>query len=178
MQEGFEEFRKSVQRKGSNTTKMKVTNSFGVYDCYKAIRGNHWFDIGRPLKEGEFYSIIRGINKRLAENLANGETVTFPSRMGVLELRKYESGVQLVEGKLKITYPIDWNETIKLWYEDAEARKKKTLLRIENKFIYHIKYCKEDATYDNKAFYLFTLNEFIKRALKDNIKEGKIDTLW
>ena len=66
----------------------KVRGSFGIYDCYKAIRRHKWFDIGRPLKEKEFYSIIRGVNNLIAEEIANGETVTFPEKMGMLELRK------------------------------------------------------------------------------------------
>jgi hypothetical protein len=40
----------------------KVNNSLGVYDAYKWIRKNKWFNIGRPLKEHEFYSIIRKVN--------------------------------------------------------------------------------------------------------------------
>ena len=44
----------------------KITNSLGVYDAYKYIRKNKWLDIGRPLKEKEFYRIIREVNKLLA----------------------------------------------------------------------------------------------------------------
>ena len=44
----------------------KITNSIGVYDLYKLIRKNHWYDIGRPLKEHEFYAIIRKVNSLLA----------------------------------------------------------------------------------------------------------------
>ena len=47
-----------------------INKSWGVYDAYKWIRKNKWFDIGRPLKEDEFYKIIRGINIKLAERLS------------------------------------------------------------------------------------------------------------
>jgi hypothetical protein len=66
----------------------KITNSIGVYDLYKKVRKNHWYDIGRPLKEHEFYTIIRSINKLLAENIVNGQIVVSPEQMGKLELRK------------------------------------------------------------------------------------------
>lgn len=156
----------------------KITNSWGVYQAYKAIRKHGWFNIGRPLKEHEFYTIIRSINKRLAENIINGETVVFPEQMGSLELRKYPKGVSFVNGKLKNTYPIDWGSTNKLWAEDAEEKAKHTLIRYESPMVYHVRYCKENATYENKIFYQFRLHQKIRKRLKDNIINGKTDTLW
>ena len=156
----------------------KVRGSFGIYDCYKAIRRHKWFDIGRPLKEKEFYSIIRGVNNLIAEEIANGETVEFPEKMGKLELRKYQVGAYIKDGKLKVTYPIDWYATNKLWKEDEEARKNKTLLRHSNKWVYYVKYRNECANYENNTFYLFALNSFIKKKLSRNIKQNKVDTLY
>ena len=171
----YREFANEIRRhKGP----FKIRNSWGIYNAYKLLRKNKWYDIGRPLKEHEFYSIIREINDLLAENIVNGETVVFPHRMGKLELRKFECGANLVNGRLKITYPIDWEETVRLWFVDEEAKRNKTLLRKEEKYLYTVKYNKYAANYDNKSFYQFALNKFIKRALKHTIKEGKIDTLW
>ena len=157
--------------------KYKITNSVGVYDMYKAIRKDNWYNIGRPLKEHEFYYIIRSFNKLLAENIANGETVVFPEHMGKLELRKYPKGVSFINGKLKITYPIDWKSTNQLWAMDEEERQKHTLLRYETPVVYHVRYCKENATYENKTFYRFTLNQKIRKKLKENIINCKTDTL-
>ena len=160
------------------TRNYRITNSIGVYDIYKKVRKNHWYDIGRPLKEHEFYAIIRSINKLLAENIVNGETVVFPASMGKLELRKYPRGVSFVNGKLKNTYPIDWKSTNQLWAEDEEEYRKKTLLRYESPTVYHVRYCKEDATYENKIFYQFRLHQKVRKKLKENIVNGKTDTLW
>lgn len=156
----------------------KIRNSWGIYDIYKFIRKNHWYDIGRPLKEGEFYAIIRGVNKLLARNIAQGETVVFPENMGRLELRKAPRGVSFVNGKLRNSYPIDWASTKKLWQEDEEESRKKTLIRFEVPMYYSVKYCKGKALYNNKTFYQFMLNTFIRRELKENIVKGKADTLW
>ncbi len=175
--QSLEEFKTEVCKKRGDK-QFKVRNSFGIYDCYKLIRKNKWYDIGRPVSEHDFYAIVRGINNILADNIANGETVYFPHRMGKLELRKGKRGVKLVDQKLKVTYPINWEETLKLWYEDEEAKKNKILLRDENEYVYKVKYCKQDATYENKIFYYFTLNRFIKQALRDNIEQRKIDALW
>lgn len=158
----------------------KVTGSWGIYDAYKLCRKNHWFDIGRPVTEKEFYAIVRGVNRHIADNIANGETIRFPEGMGMLELTKFKCGARLVEGKLKVTYPVDWSETLKLWYNDEEARQNKTLLRNENPWAYQVKYrtLGKNADYENKVFYQFTLNSFIKKALSRNIKQGKIDTIY
>ena len=95
-----------------------VNGSLGVYSAYKFIRKNKWFNIGRPLTEKEFYSIIRTVNNYLAEELSNGKDINLPLKMGKLELRKKKARISIVDGKIKTNLPIDWSTTFKLWYED------------------------------------------------------------
>ena len=174
---GFEAFEnKTLNAKKSR--KFKVSGSIGVYDLYKLIRKNKWYNLGRPLKEGEFYSVIREVNTLLAKNIAEGISVHLPHKMGTLELRKAKKGASIVNGKLKITYPINWEETLKLWEEDEQAKKDKVLIRRNDKYVYKVYYNKYKATYNNKSFYQFVLNRFIKKALKENINQNLIDTLW
>ena len=94
-----EEFIKEVRRL-NDTRVHKVSGSIGVYDAYKWIRKNHWLDIERPLKEGEFYSIIRHINDYLAEELSKGTEIKLPHKMGTLEIRKRPTRVSIVNNKL------------------------------------------------------------------------------
>ena len=168
------EFKSNIQ-KLHDSRKHKVTNSLGVYDAYKWIRKDKWKEIGQPLTEHEFYSIIRGVNKLLAENLINGEDITLPCRMGRLELRKYEPKFKFKDNKLITNLPIDWNRTLKLWYEDEESHKKKTLVKMEEKELFKIYYNKSIANYNNKTFYQFNVNTELKKKLKSNIKEGNVD---
>ena len=176
MEQTFKEFKQQLVNKKDR--EFKVKNSWGMYDAYKLLRKNHWLDIGKPVSEKNFYAIVRGINKHLAENIAMGKDVKFPEFMGKLELKKQKRGVSIVKGKVKVTYPVNWNETLKLWYEDPEAMRNKVLLRNEEKYVYRVRYDVFDATYENKCFYQFVLNTFIRKALKDNIKSGKVDTAW
>lgn len=173
----LKEFKEKLQRTPSSKKRL-VTNSWGIRDAHKWIRKHGWYNIGKSISESDFYHIVRRVNRLLADNIAQGIPVVLPSHMGKLELRKREAGVSLINGVLKNTYPIDWNETLKLWYEDKESYEKKLLVRDEQPYIYYVKYAKSVAKYENKAFYQFVLNAFIKRALKENIKEGKIDTIY
>ena len=77
----MDEFRRQVL-KVEGPRVHKVNNSYGVYDAYKYIRKNKWLNIGRPLTEHEFYSIIRTVNNYLASSFIEGYTIKFPHRMG------------------------------------------------------------------------------------------------
>ena len=171
----YKDFKSAIQGL-QNTRTHKVTNSLGSYDAYKYIRKNKWFNIGKPLTEHEFYQIIRRINNYLAEELINGNDIIFPNRMGKLELRKRNS-LPVIDknGNLKVTYAIDWDSTLKLWYKDEEAFNNKTLVRLPERNIFRIKYNKNTANYNNKSFMEFQVNRNIKVRLKQKIKNNEID---
>ena len=171
----YKDFKLAIQGL-QNTRTHKVTNSLGSYDAYKYIRKNKWFNIGRHLTEHEFYQIIRRVNSYLAEELVNGNDITFPNRMGKLELRKRNS-LPIIDknGNLKVTYAIDWDSTLKLWYEDEEAFNNKTLVKIPERSIFRVKYNKDTANYNNKSFMEFQVNRDIKTRLKQKIKNNEID---
>ena len=170
----YEEFRSKILHL-KNTRKSKVNNSLGVYDAYKWIRKNRWLNIGRCLTEHEFYSIIRKVNNYLADSFLQGNDIKLPHRMGRIELRKYDVRVSFDGEKVKTNLPIDWDKTLKLWYEDEEAYKEKTLVKVEEKEIFKVYYNKQLAKYNNQVFYEFKVNRELKKALKKNIKDGKID---
>lgn len=170
----YEDFKKEVQNLSGHRVH-KVTNSLGVYDAYKWLRKRKWEDIGRCLTEHEFYSIIRRVNNYLRDSLLCGKEVTFPCKMGKLELRKVKTFVDLKNGKVITNYPIDWNKTLRLWYEDEEAYKNKTLIKMEEKEIFKIFYNKGLADYNNQIFFEFQVNRDIKRGLVKRIKDGSID---
>lgn len=153
----------------------KINKSLGVYDAYKWLRKRKWVDIGQRLSEHDFYNIIRNVNSMLASTLSKGEDVKLPHRMGVLELRKINTYINFKDGKLNTNLPIDWNRTLKLWCEDEEAYKSRTLIKMEEKEVFKIYYNKAKAAYTNKSFYQFNANRELKKSLKDNIKDGEID---
>lgn len=170
----MDEFRRTVLKLDGNRNH-KVNNSNGVYNAYKYIRKNKWFNIGRPLTEHEFYTIIRQVNNYLADELLQGNDILLPCRLGKIELRKYSASMSIKDGVLKTNLPIDWDRTLKLWSEDEEAYKERTLVKMEEKEIFKVFYNKRDANYENKSFYTFEVNRDLKRRLKQKIKSGEID---
>ena len=170
----MEDFRKKVL-KVNGPRKHKITNSYGVYDSYKHIRKNKWKEIGEPVTEHEFYSVIREVNNILASLLSYGQDISLPHSMGRLEVRKYEASIKFKDGKLVTNLPIDWDRTLKLWSEDEEAYKNRTLVKMEEKEIFKIYYNRGKATYINKGFFDFKANRDLKKKLKYNIKNRIVD---
>lgn len=170
----FLEFSKSI-KKVKNPRIHKVKNSYGVYDGFKYYRKTKPKEPKYVLTESQYFSIIRKVNKLMGESLLNGEDITLPYRLGRLEIRKYKASITIHGEKVKTNLPIDWDRTLKLWYEDKEAFKNKTLIKVEEKEIYKVYYNRNIAEYKNKSFYQFNINKDLKRKLKQTIKEGSLD---
>ena len=170
----MDEFRRKVL-KVDHSRNHKVKNSIGVYDIYKHIRKNKWYDIGQPITEHQFYTIIRQVNNVLADNLLKGNDIVFPNKMGRLEVRKFEPIIRFEDNKLTVRLPIDWDRTLKLWLEDEEAYKERTLVKMEEKEIFKVCYNKTRADFPNKGFYQLQINRDLKIALKKKIKLGNFD---
>lgn len=175
--ESLIEFKRRV-RKATEHRKHKIRNSLGVYDGYKYYRKNKPKGKEYILSESQYFSIIRQVNNILADEIAKGNEVKLPYRMGTIEVRKYEKSVKIdKDGKVVTNLPVDWDGTLKLWYEDEEAFKNRTLLRLDEQEIYKIVYNKVNANFNNRSFYEIVFNKDLRLKLKHNIKQGITDAL-
>lgn len=173
--EGLQEFKRRVRRITEHH-EHKVRNSWGVYDGYKYYRKNKPKEKKYVLTESQYFAITRRINNLMAEEIANGNDFKIPHRMGRIELRKFEAKIRIGEdGEVHDNLPVDWSKTLELWYEDKEAHKNKTLVKMEEKEIFTIFYNRNLATYKNQSFYEFKFNRDLKTMLKQKIKEGVVD---
>lgn len=178
MIEGLQEFKKRVRRASSHHVH-KIRNSWGIYDGYKYYRKNRPKSKEYVLSESQYFAITRQINNIIAENMTLGFSFKMPCRMGQLILKKYETKVTIDEqGNVHDNYPVDWDATLQLWYEDKESYDNKTLVKREEKEIYKFQYDKSSANYNNKSFYEFTINRDLRIKLKQRIKEGAVDTIY
>lgn len=173
--ETLQEFKRRV-RKITGHRVHKIRNSYGVYDGYKFYRKTKPKQRDYILTESQYFSIIRQVNKLLAEEILKGNAIKLPERMGEIELRKYNSFIKLDDqGKVKTNLPVDWESTMELWYNDRQSYNDKTLVRIEEPEIFKIIYNKELANYNNKVFYDFTFTKELRTRIKREIKSRKVD---
>ena len=115
------------------------------------------------------------MNNLLADALIHGHDIELPCRMGVIEVRKYDARISIENGKVKTNLPVDWDRTLKLWSEDEEAYKERTLIKMEEKEIFKVYYNRTKADYNNKSLYEFMVNRDLKKRLKQRIKSGNFD---
>lgn len=163
------DFKTSIKR--SNTKKEhKITASLGMREAFR-----YYTKKSKALSENEFRKVIRYINSILQESLASGEDINLPCKMGRLELRKFKTSVSFKDGKMITNLPIDWDETLNLWYEDKESFKEKRKVRMEVPEVFRVYYKKSTANYNNKSFFTFKVNRDLKQKLKTNIINKKVD---
>ena len=170
----FEDFRKSIL-KVNDKRHHKIRGSLGVRDAFKWCRMNKWDGANITVTEENFYAIIRTVNNLMAAELIEGHDVKFPQKMGQLEVRKFNTYVKFVDGKIKTNRGVDWKATLQLWYEDEEAKENKTLVKVEDKEIFTIFYNRLIANYPNKTFTQFKPNRELAIAIKKAGSEGRID---
>ena len=171
----FEEFRKEIL-KVSKPRKSYITGSLGVKQGYKYYQKTHPKGHKYVLCEGDYYKIIRGINELLIEELYKANTIKFPYRMGLLELREYTPKVQFKNGKIQNTYYLDWDATLKLWYEDESSRNNKTVVRKRGSSIYRLIYIKgSKAKYANKKFFEFRPCRSLRQKIKEEINNNNVN---
>ena len=163
-------------KKVNNKRHPKITHSWGVYDGYKYYRKIRPKDKSFVLKDVQYFAIIRTINKMFVDEFLKGLDIIFPEKMGSLRLVKNPAIFKYAkDNKIKTYMPIDWDATLKLWYEDAESYKNKTLVKKEEKEYFRIKYDKTRADYNNKSFYKLEPNRELKLRLKEKIRNKEID---
>ena len=158
-----------------DTRHHRLTKSLGVTEAYKWIRKHKWLNIPTPLKEAEFYTIMRLMLQHYAEEILQGGEMKLPYGLGTIELRKKPSILKLQDdGTILNHYPIDWGRTKKLWVEDASLKAKKFLVRCSNKEIFIINYNKRNSNFHNQKYISFLPNRTLKRELCKRIRNNHI----
>lgn len=176
MEEGFKDFLVKVKRaKGKKVFKIK--DSFKFRDFYSRFNKAKKRDGRKIIIPIEKYrDIISECNFLLGEELLRTGNIMFPCKMGRLTINKYRVYPELDENdNLIYKAPIDWNKTLKYWYECPEAEKKKILIRVEPGDVF--KLCYHRGYYVNKTVFTFSPMRTLKERLKVLIKEDKIDGL-
>ena len=170
-----EEYLKFLGQKcHASVPKIKIKGCYGSYDYYKYYRKNRPRGRKWALDDKTYYRIIRTINNKIIDCLIRDGYVDLPLQLGRLEFRTVEHQSTIKDNKLVTTRLVDWNETMRLWFVDEEAREKKIVLKDENPTINFVRYSKKDAKFHNQDYYEFRVMRPQLRRIKRANKEGKL----
>lgn len=171
----FEDFQKEIRRVDGHVG-YKPRRFQPTYRTRALIqRALHEMDKEKRMNIYICLKAITRINEELAKLLIAGNEVSFPNKMGTIDVRKHKTTVYFDDkGKLVNTHPINWDKTLKLWFSDSKAKANKTLIRTEQDYAYKIYYKKVDGKccYKNRTFTTFHPCRNLKKMLRDRIRQG------
>lgn len=159
----------------SKPRKHTATHSFGTFDFYNDYKKEAKKNSAEVIPYLLFSKIVFAINKGIALNLAIGNSVNLMCGLGILEVRKRDISPSIDEnGNLKLTSPVNWQATLDLWYEDDEARLDKTLVRIEDPYVYKISWNRSKSKFVNQSYFKLKRCRSLKLLIKEGINNKQI----
>ncbi len=171
----FKEFIKKVKNVSGNR-KHKICNSFGFNFFFGYYRKNKPLDKEFVLNGSTYSSIINEMNIGVADKLLENKSIKLPCSLGVLSVVKNQTDTWIdSDGNLKTTKKVDMASTLKLWYEDEDAMRNKTLVRFDNEYTFKIMLDKRRSKVKNKMYFHFAPNRDLKIKLKNNINNSNYD---
>lgn len=122
-----------------------------------------------------FRKIVRTMGQNLAKQIMDGYIVKLPLQMGHFVVIEKKPFVKFINGKVYHNHKVDWNGTIRLWEEDAEARRDKTVVYFNTDKLLFIRYYRRLAKFKNKYFFEVRATSAIKRNIHKYADENKIN---
>lgn len=169
---GFINFAKKI-RKVNEPREHKIKNSVTWNVHFKYYRKVKPRDKDFVITSQQYLAIIREMNFLMAAKLVEDKQLQLPCGLGTIRIHKNEcTNYMDYNGNFRSTKPIDRLSTLKLWYEDEEARNKKIMVRVDTDKTFSIKYNKNKANYKNKNYFQFQFGRTLKNMLRDKLKEN------
>lgn len=154
----------------------KITNSYRTVDGINRYRKVKPKGSEFVVDKGVYLRIIKEMNLLIADSLIENKRFRLPSGLGYLEISKIENSTYIdADGNLKTSKSVDVDTTYRLWYEDEEARAKKTLVRFDNEYTFKLRYPSNRRLYKNHQYFSINFNRALKLKLKDAINKGGYD---
>ena len=148
-------------------------NSWGVQDAYKHCMKNKLFKLEESVPIDVFRKIIRTVNLMLIDSFLEGQEIKFPCGMGFIIPFRRENKIQMKDGKVIDRYPINWDATLKLWFEDEDSRENKVTVKKINKERFFVKHVfPSKGKMKNKTALSFFVNRQFRDRVREKVKEG------
>jgi hypothetical protein len=143
------------------------------------IRSSYTFykkEIQTFIELKDFLIIANGYMKFLIQKVLEGEEVTMPARLGSLFIQGTKKSLKFTLKGIPMLPP-NWRKTKELWEKNPEAKQTKKIVYCLNEetdgVVYKLHWSKNRVPIENKLYYNFILTRANKRAIHQNIKQGK-----
>lgn len=148
--------RKGIPNKFSNTGVMPA--AYKEYSKHVAKKDR--------ITRTQFRDIVEACSSWIILQLLRGVEVSLPCNIGSLSVGRTKQCD-------KKDNKIDWFVTRKLWNEDEECRKKKTLVRFDEEYRYGILYLSNRSKLKHRKIHKFKSSRLLNRMLKKQIEKGR-----
>lgn len=130
----------------------------------------------KPVEISTFIPIANNYMLFLMDKVIAGEEVTLPARLGTLFIQGIKKKLSFNKDGVPMLPP-NWSETKKLWERNPEAKATRKVVYCLNEetngVVYKLHWSKNRVPIENKLYYNFILTRDNKRAIHNNIKQGK-----
>lgn len=155
-----------------------ATNSYDTKDFYRGYIKGLGKDSKYFVSERKYGEILRVTNDILTGKLLDGYQVVFPYNFGSMQIESFKESFKIVDGKIRTSMMVDWNETLKLWYEDEECRKNKTLVRKDRGGRYcTLRYHRSNGRLQHKKYLYFMPCRRLTNIINKKMEEEGLDVL-
>lgn len=143
-----------------------------IKSSYKSYKKS----VKTPVEEKQFIKIANGYMEFLMQKVLEGEEVTMPAKLGTLYIQGTKKNLRFNKDGIPLLPP-NWAATKKLWDNNPEAKQTRKIVYCLNEetdgIVYKLNWSKNRVPIENKLYYNFILTRANKRAIHQNIKQGK-----
>jgi hypothetical protein len=158
-------------------------SNFNTNDFYKFYKNEYLKSLSKkrtPVDRSTYSKILLMYYSRCIEEVVlKNKTLRFTARLGSLKIFKREPEFFKTGDFENIDLPIDYNATLKLWSEDKEAEKNKTIVRHLNEnsdgYVYFYKWFKKFCKVKNNKWYKFRATRTNKLFLSHQAKKNNVE---
>jgi hypothetical protein len=171
--QSYEEFTTTtLNRKGKR--KAKISNSYGVQDYYNHYR-HLYKDARHKVSYQEYAKVINSLNQSLAKRLINVGMVDLPLNCGRISINTVPIRYKETKKGFTNTAGIDWQKTLKLWYEDHREFENKTLVKFDIKERFAVRYNRYNTAMINSMYFMFKLHRNVIQEINTLFKNNKLN---
>lgn len=163
MEESFEDFRRRIQKANNPRPNKTLPKKTGIKEAFKYEKESGWKILKKGVNDHVYSKIIMTMGEKIAQALVEGHEVVLPCNMGSLAIRM-----------IPTRHKVDWNATMKFWYENKDMMKRKFLVKTKRLYEPLFDYKPNKRGYfKNSSMMRFRPNRVLAKQIRDEIEAGR-----